>query len=184
MPRKVRITREMLVQAGVELVLEQGLRALNIRSLAARLGCSIQPIFRNFGSMEALKKEIIDALDEMYNSWIEARVDKRDHLFTICLAHVAFAREQRNLFEAMFLAGVHGTRTVVQIVRSSWNREAIENAGRQYGIAMEQAEELYRDARFYTFGLAQAVYAGSVVFGEGEEARLLRGAIDKFLGGR
>ena len=51
MARTTQITREALVDAGVRLVLEKGLEALNARSLAAQAGCSIQPVFRNFGSM-------------------------------------------------------------------------------------------------------------------------------------
>lgn len=183
MPRKVRITQDMLIQAGVELILTQGLGALNIRSLAAQLDCSIQPIFRNFGTMEVLREKIICALGEKYNAVIDASIDKEDYLFTISLAHVALARDHRNLFEVMFLAGVYGARTVQQIIHSSWNREAIQSTSKQYGISLAQAEEVYRDVRFYTFGIAQAVYAGSVILAEGEDARLLHGAIEKFTEG-
>ena len=56
MARTTQITREALVDAGVRLVLEKGLEALNARSLAAQAGCSIQPVFRNFGSMENLRE--------------------------------------------------------------------------------------------------------------------------------
>ena len=44
MARTTQITREALVDAGVRLVLEKGLEALNARSLAAQAGCSIQPV--------------------------------------------------------------------------------------------------------------------------------------------
>ena len=78
MARTPRITPEMLVDTGVQLVLEEGIGALNIRSLAARLGCSIQPIFRNFGSMDALKAEILRGLDTVYQDFIAQYVNKSD----------------------------------------------------------------------------------------------------------
>lgn len=182
MARTPRITPEMLVDAGVQLVLEEGIGALNIRSLAARLGCSIQPIFRNFGSMDALKAEILRGLDTVYQDFIAQYVNKSDYLFTISLAHVALAREQRNLFAVMFLTGAYGTRTVEQIIQSSWNRETIECTADQYGLSLAQAEAVYRDVRFYTFGIAQSVYAGTVTLEDGEAESLLRGAIARFSG--
>lgn len=182
MARTPRITPEMLVEAGVQLVLEDGIAALNIRSLAARLGCSIQPIFRNFGSMDALKAEILRGLDAVYQDFIAQYVDKSDYLFTISLAHIALAREQRNLFGAMFLTGAYGTRTVEQIILSSWNRETIECTAAQYNLPLQDAEAVYRDVRFYTFGIAQSVYAGTVTLEADEAASLLRGAIACFAG--
>lgn len=172
----------MLVDAGVKLVLEDGIAALNIRSLAARLGCSIQPIFRNFGSMDTLKAEILRGLNAVYQDFIAQYVDKSDYLFTISLAHVALAREQRNLFAVMFLTGAYGTRTVEQIIQSSWNRETIECTADQYGLSLAQAEVVYRDVRFYTFGIAQSVYAGTVTLEADEAEALLRGAITRFSG--
>lgn len=180
MARTARITGEMLVEAGVRLVLESGIAALNIRSLAARLGCSIQPIFRNFGSMEALRAEIIRGLDSVYQAFIDARIDKADYLFTISLAHIALAQEQKNLFQVMFLTDAYGTRTVPQILESSWNRETIECTAAQYSLSMEAAEVVYRDVRFYTFGIAQGVYAGSVALAPGEAELLLRRATASF----
>ncbi|MGN0479738.1 MAG: TetR/AcrR family transcriptional regulator [Hominenteromicrobium sp.] len=182
MARTPRITPEMLVDAGVKLVLEEGIGALNIRSLAARIGCSIQPIFRNFGSMDALRAEILRGLDAVYQAFIAERVDKNDYLFTISLAHIALAGEQRNLFGAMFLTGEFGTRTVGQIIQSSWNRETIECTAEQYGLSLPEAEAVYRDVRFYTFGIAQSVYAGTVMLEDGEAASLLRSAIACFAG--
>ena len=180
MARTARITREMLIAAGTALVLENGLSALNIRSVAARLNCSIQPIFRNFGSMDALRHEIIEALGRRYAAFIARYEDKADHLFTISLAHIRLAEEERNIFEAMFLTDEYGVRTVEQILSADWNRETIENTARQFDIPIEAAEAVYRDVRFYTFGIAREVYAGAVKLQPGETENLLRGAIESF----
>ena len=136
MARTTQITREALVDAGVRLVLEKGLEALNARSLAAQAGCSIQPVFRNFGSMENLRAAVFRGLDAAYQSFIGARIDKADYLFTISLAHIALAQAQKNLFQAMFLTDEFGARTVEEIVQSSWNRETIDCTAAQYGLSL------------------------------------------------
>lgn len=50
----------------------------------------------------------------------------------------------------------------------------------QYGLTVKEAEAVYRDVRFYTFGIAEALYAGSLIAEEDELRQLLRGAIRKF----
>lgn len=182
MARKATITRQMLIDGGVDLVLCQGIHALNARALAAHLGCSIQPIFRNFGSMDALRAEIRVWLDAAYQRETAKVINKRDYMFTISLAHILLAQDHRHLFEAMFLSGLFANRTVAEVIASPWNRETIECAAVQYGVSIAKSEELYRDVRFYTFGIAQAVFAGAILLHEGEAEELLRGAIKSFLG--
>ena len=55
MPPKVKIAKEDIVNAAVELVRQYGPQALNARELAARLCCSTQPIFSNFATMDELR---------------------------------------------------------------------------------------------------------------------------------
>lgn len=180
MARTVRITKEALVSAGVLLVRKSGVGALNARSLAAQAGCSIQPVFRNFGSMENLRTEVLRGLDAVYNAFIRRYIDKTDYLFTISLAHIALAQEEKHLFHAMFLTELFGTRTVEEILQSSWNRETIDCTATQYGLSIPEAEAVYRDVRFYTFGIALGVYAGSVTLDPGEAEALVRRAIARF----
>lgn len=180
MARTVKITKEMLVAAGTALVLREGLSALNIRSVAAELSCSIQPIFKNFGNMENLRHAILDAIGDLYAEFLDRYVNKSDYLFTISLAHILLAKEQRHIFGAMFLTNEFGIRTVDGIISAPWNRETIECTAEQFDLSITQAENVYRDVRFYTFGIAREVYAGSVLLERHEAEALLRGAMDSF----
>ena len=170
MARTPHITAEMLLEAGAAITLEKGADALNVRSVAAKLNCSVQPVFRNFGSMETFRRAVIEYLDGTYQSFVAQYLDKSDYLFTISLAHILLARDRRNLFGVLFLSNEYGSRTVPQIISSPWNREAIDCTAVQYGLTV----------RFYTFGIAEALYAGSLIAEENELRQLLRGAIRKF----
>ena len=189
MARTPRITAEMLLEAGAAITLEKGADALNVRSVAAKLNCSVQPVFRNFGSMETFRRAVIEYLDGTYQSFVAQYLDKSDYLFTISLAHILLARDRRNLFGVLFLSNEYGRRpppadilsmTMPQIISSPWNREAIDCTAVQYGLTVKEAEAVYRDVRFYTFGIAEALYAGSLIAEENELRQLLRGAIRKF----
>ena len=180
MARTPHITAEMLLEAGAAITLEKGADALNVRSVAAKLNCSVQPVFRNFGSMETFRRAVIEYLDGTYQSFVAQYLDKSDYLFTISLAHILLARDRRNLFGVLFLSNEYGSRTVPQIISSPWNREAIDCTAVQCGLTVKEAEAVYRDVRFYTFGIAEALYAGSLIAEENELRQLLRGAIRKF----
>ena len=55
MPPKVKISKEKIIEAAISLIRNGGVEAVNARTLAAALGCSTQPIFSNFETMEALQ---------------------------------------------------------------------------------------------------------------------------------
>ena len=69
MPPKVKVSKEDIKTAAVEMVRESGAEALNARALAAKLGCSTQPIFSNFSSMEEIRGEVIRLADGLYQSY-------------------------------------------------------------------------------------------------------------------
>ena len=52
-----------------------------------------------------------------------------------------------------------------------------------YHISISEAEELYRDVRFYTHGLASQICNGSIVVTEDEIVSLIRNVIQKLLKG-
>ena len=58
MPPKVRISEQAIVDAAIQIIRDEGEGALNARSLAKALGCSVQPIFHNFPSMEHLREAV------------------------------------------------------------------------------------------------------------------------------
>ena len=60
MPPSIKITREDIITASMDLVREQGTEGLTTRALAKKLNCSTQPIFSNFPNMESLNKIVFD----------------------------------------------------------------------------------------------------------------------------
>ena len=63
MPPKVKVTKEAVVNAAVQIVRSQGVQALNARTVAAALNCSTQPVFSNFETMEQLWLAVLQEAD-------------------------------------------------------------------------------------------------------------------------
>ena len=70
MPPKVKVTKEEIVRAALDLVRQSGAAALNARAVANRLGCSTQPVFSNYATMEELRQDVLQAADGCYQKHI------------------------------------------------------------------------------------------------------------------
>ena len=71
---KKQISVEQIVQAAVSLVSEQGMDALNARSVAARCGCSTQPIYLCFDSLLGLKKAVTAQMQKCYDVYMASEL--------------------------------------------------------------------------------------------------------------
>ena len=105
MAPKVKVNKQDIIEAAIELIRKDGASALGSRTLAAALGCSTQPIFSNFSCMEDLESEVIAAAYEKYASYLtaEAASGKQPRYKAFGLAYIRFAREERELFKLLFM---------------------------------------------------------------------------------
>lgn len=179
MARKIFFDRKELLLKSCEYVKKYGIKVLNARDLCKFIGCSTQPLFKNFISMEELKKEIKNLLDEQYRDFINKIVDTNNYLYSMSYAYAMFALKEPNSFITLFVSDLNGSRSVEDVINSSWNRECIESIPKQYDMNLSEAENLYRDVRFYTHGLACQIAATTIKVNEDEIAKLIYNLIEK-----
>ena len=72
MPAKKQVTRERILEAGLELLREGGPQALNVKELARRLNCSTQPIYLSFAGMDALRMELTGMCVDFFVEQLQA----------------------------------------------------------------------------------------------------------------
>ena len=179
MARKISFDSEYILSKTSDFVKEYGVDALNARDLCKYIGCSTQPLFKNFNSMEGLKKSLKKYLHDYYDEFIDKIVDKEDYLYTISYAYALFAYKEPKIFKALFMTELAGTRTIEEVLNSSWNIATIESIPKQYGLTKKQAQKLYRDVRFYNHGLSCQIACNSIKVDEDEIKDLLKTMIKK-----
>ena len=105
MAPKIKITKDDIVAAALELVRLGGEDALNTRAIASRLGCSTQPIFSNFSSMEDLRNNVIEAARKICEEYTEREIKSGE--FPIYkasgMAYIRFAEEEKQLFKLLYM---------------------------------------------------------------------------------
>ncbi len=105
MPPKVKTTKEDIIKTALELVRKDGEEAINARAVAAELGCSTQPVFSNFATMEELGEAVIAAAYEIYLDFLkrEAESGKYPQYKSFGMAYIRFAEEEKQLFKLLFM---------------------------------------------------------------------------------
>ncbi len=180
MPPKSKTSRQDILNAAFLIAKEEGINEINARSVAKRLNCSTQPIFRVYNNMEELKIDLIEKIYAYYRQFTDQYIDEQDELYRVSYAYVEFARKEKKLFEAVYVSDIGGRKLLSQIVGASFNQNIIKKTIKQYNVSEEKANQIFRDVRFYTHGVATYVLVDSIHLSEQEVSNLLKIAIQRF----
>ncbi|MCM1117766.1 MAG: TetR/AcrR family transcriptional regulator [bacterium] len=105
MPRKESITIEQILDTAFEMTREEGFASVTARRVAARAGCSTQPIFRVYKNMEELWDAVYERaaifFQDFYSQYPRMA---RTPFVNLGMAYIAFARKEGHLFELLFLS--------------------------------------------------------------------------------
>ncbi|SMC44476.1 transcriptional regulator, TetR family [Oscillospiraceae bacterium] len=162
MGRKTKITREMILDAAYELLDESGIGAVAIKPIAAKLGCSTQPISWQFGSMTELKKELFfyaaGKMGAIMSSSMEGK-EAVEAFFISGVVYISLACEHPHIFR--FLCVDDPTESVgeevlegASIFNMQFDMEAVGLIAKEYKVPEEKLSPLVRDVVIYTHGLA------------------------------
>ena len=106
MPPKARITKDMVIEAGLKIVRTEGVEALNVRRIAAELECSTQPVMYHYKTVGELKADVYAAADAVHTERLMRDVQNSDNpMLTIGLNYIGFAAEEKHLFRFLFQSG-------------------------------------------------------------------------------
>ena len=105
MPPKVKVTREDIVNAAVEIVRIGGASAVNARTIASMLNCSTQPVFSNFTNMEELRLAVVEKADALCLDYINREIasGKYPEYKASGMAYIRFAKEERELYKLLYM---------------------------------------------------------------------------------
>ena len=159
MPPKRKITKADIVEAGMSIVRKQGAGALNARSVALDLGCSTQPVFSNFASMEELKQAVVAAAEALCQEYIKRETDSGQYPVYKAsgMAYIRFAKEEKELFKLLYMRD----RTEEVIPQETDTGNQIELIVQQNtGLCKEEAGLFHLEMWAYVHGIAAMTATG------------------------
>ena len=161
MPPKVKTTKEAIVATAVELVRRQGAQGLNARAVAAVLGCSTQPIFSNFATMEDLREAVVAEADTLCNAFIRREVERGEYppYKASGMAYIRFAKEEKELFKLLYMRDRTGETLPAEFIIGEPTQEILH---RTTGLEGETAKLFHLEMWAYVHGVATMYATGFI----------------------
>ena len=152
MPPKVRITKNEIIKASLDIVRKNGEQAMKARSIAAMLDCSTQPVFSNFATMEELQEAVSAAAYEYYLGFLEreAASGKYPPYKAFGMAYIRFAEEEKELFKFLFMRERKGNASP----NAPDFEASVEVIMKATGVKRETAILMHLEMWIYVHGIA------------------------------
>ena len=128
MPPKVKITKEMIIDAAFEIARSEGAENINARTVSKKLGCSTQPVMYHFKTIEELKKTVYVKADEYHSEYI-TNIQSENPMKDIGLNYIRFAETEKNLFRFLFQTNEFIGKNICELINSEELQPIIVAAG-------------------------------------------------------
>ena len=107
MPTKIRISKEMILDAAFEIVKQEGMEKLSNRELANKLKCSIRPIYYQFENVEEMQKELYLKIEQYFYKFIlDNMVEGIPKYKQVGINYIKFAKKEKKLFQTLFMSDI------------------------------------------------------------------------------
>ena len=154
MPAVRKASREQIIDAAVAVLRDDGFSAINARSVARKLGCSTQPIYFSFQSMDELKAALSERAIRMHTRRVRdslrAHEGSDSRYSSYGMGFVKFAAEEKQLFRWLYLEG----KQLGPYQNDVLLPEVIAVIVEEFGYTENIARRFHQDMTYFTYGLA------------------------------
>ncbi len=161
-----KITKDMILDAALEIFRAEGFEAVTSRRIALRLGCSTQPIYFEYKNMDELKddiiKKVVVRLNEVFNS---VAGDSEEFVYrSFGLSFLKFVQTDPFVFRQLYIIDGKIGRQVDEL-RMPVILDILEN---KYGYKRETAMAIHKMASSFLMGMAVFISSGYKNLSESE----------------
>lgn len=184
MGRKAQITKEIILKSALQMLIRDGYSSINVKTLAAEIGCSTQPIVWHFENMQKFRQEFfyycVCYAKEQFTIW-NGSLD--DLLTETARKYITIACRTPYLFRFVFVDKKDECKNsdVVQALQLDNTKKIIALLCQEKGLTEAQAASFLMDYEFYIHGIASYTMSGFCNYTEEEIIELVKKAKDAFL---
>ncbi len=185
MARKETITIEMILETAFAMTREEGFSNVTARKVAAKAGCSTQPIFRVYKNMDELWNAVYEKAASFFQDYYSLYPRMGKAPFTnLGMAYIAFAREEKHLFELLFVnegSGI-GKKSMYELLNGKEGNVVYEiNLAKAAGC--EEPQDLFMKMWIFIHGAACMSLTGDYDLTDVQTQELLENCYRDFASG-
>lgn len=183
MARKESVTIDKILDTAFAMTREEGFQHITARKVAAKVGCSTQPIFRVYKNMEELWTAVYEKAVQYFQDYLSLfpRTGKRP-FSNLGVAYIAFAKEEKHLFELLFVNSEDKAKSMYEILNGDNGNVVYEiNLARVQGC--EEPEDIFDKMWIFIHGAACLALTGNYDLSNVQTLELLEQTYDNFTRG-
>ncbi|MBQ7067219.1 MAG: TetR/AcrR family transcriptional regulator [Lachnospiraceae bacterium] len=167
MPPKVKITKDMIIDAAFSIAKTEGADKITARNISERLNCSTQPVLYHFSSIEEIKKTVYKKADEYHSNYImDVSHDHEDPFLAIGINYIQFAMEESHLFQFLFQSNEFSGSSIIELTDSEDLMPIISVFQKETDVSTHEAKEIFRTIFIFIHGYASLHANNKMVYDE------------------
>ena len=174
MPTKIRISKDMILDAAFEIVRQYGMEKLSNRELANKLKCSIRPIYYQFENVEEMQKELYIKIEQyFYEFLLDNMVEGIPQYKQIGINYIRFAKREKQLFQTLFMNST-GLTPDAFVSKDGEDYKEIEKLIKiSTNLKEEEIKDFHTKMWIFCHGIATLVASGTVKLTDSQIQNLL-----------
>lgn len=177
MPPKAKISKEMIVNAALEIARLTGAENINARTVSQKLNCSTQPIMYHFKTIEDLKKATYQKADEYHTTYL-SRIEGDNPMLGIGMAYIRFAADEPLLFRFLFQSNSFSGKSIVELIDDEALEPMLTIFSQGIQMDMIKTKEIFRILFLFVHGYASMLANNTISFDEESIANDLELVLD------
>ena len=182
MRRKV-YTKDQILKAAHEVVLESGFEKFTARNVAKKMGISTQPIYLEFKNMEDLKRTLLQKIETDLTRKFMSQPITGDLIVDAPVHYVEFALKKPKLFKALFV-DPKGGGPIMYEYSVEFYKELSKQSRRFGKLPKEGFELLHLEAWSVVNGFITMLLAGIITLTREELIELVQQLIEDISEGK
>lgn len=167
MPPKPKITRDMVIDAALEVARKTGAENINARTVSKKLDCSTQPVMYHFATIENLRKAAYKKAGEYHTEYLmNIPETQEDIMLGIGLNYIHFAVEEPYLFRFLFQSGFAAHNSLLEMINSEELIPVISVMQEEMDMNIEQTKEVFITLALFVHGYASIIANNSLEYDE------------------
>lgn len=183
MPPIPKISKDMILKSGLEIIKDEGIDSLNVRNIAKKLNCSTQPIMYHYKNMELLKEELYNIADSYHSEFLMKENSNNNPLLNIGLQYIKFAEQEKNLFKFLFQSDKFSNFNFEDILNNNEDglKYIFEIMKRETKLTNKDLKESFKLLFITAHGLASLLANNSITYDEKYCKKILENAFSRAL---
>jgi len=172
MPKTTTITKEMIINSTFEIVREEGFYNISARKIAKKIGCSTQPIYWVYNSMDDLIRDVVNKVVSYLSEILKNYQKSGKPFLDYGLGYVYIAHTEPVFFKAIYVDNILSLK-MTDIVPKKEMLDLMKQDSCCDNLPDDKLLEIATNAWFLAHGIASLIASEMLVYNEEKVEKML-----------